>query len=147
MQQGKPGTPIVYDVFDLLEVDGEPLVDRPLEERRARLEELLDTSGRRCGSRGVFDDGEALFEAAKEQGLEGVMAKRLGSRYRRGKRSRDWLKVKTHGRQEFVICGYTRGQGRRAGGFGALVLGAYARRRARYVGNAAPASRTATSPS
>ena len=52
-----------------------------------------------------------------------MMAKRLGSRYLPGKRSHDWVKVKTHGRQEFVICGYTRGQGRRVGGFGALVLG------------------------
>ena len=98
MQQGKPGTPIVYFVFDLLEVDGEPLVDLPLEERRKRLEKLLDKRNRTVRYSETFDDGEALFEAAKQQHLEGIMAKRLGSKYLPGRRSRDWLKVKGHGR-------------------------------------------------
>jgi bifunctional non-homologous end joining protein LigD len=69
------------------------------------------------------------------QGLEGVMAKRPGSRYLEGRRTRDWLKIKTHGRQEFVICGWTKGQGRRAGSFGALVLGAYRGKQLHWVGN------------
>ncbi len=75
MQQGKPGTPLAYEVFDVLEVDGEPVVDLPLTERRARLEELLAPNPVVQLS-GVFEDGEALLEAASEQGLEGVMAKR-----------------------------------------------------------------------
>jgi len=116
MQQGKPGTPLVYEVFDLLELDGEPVVDLPLTERRERLEALLAPS-RFVQLSGVFHDGEALLEAAREQRLEGVMAKRAASRYLEGKRGRDWLKVKTHGRQEFVICGWTKGQGRREGRF------------------------------
>ncbi|HEX5174962.1 MAG TPA: DNA ligase D [Gaiellaceae bacterium] len=134
MQQGKAGTPLVYEVFDLLEIDGEPLVDRPLAERRERLEALLAPS-RVVQMSGAFQDGEALLEAAKEQRLEGVMAKRAASRYQAGSRGRDWLKVKTHGRQEFVICGWTKGQGRREGTFGSLVLGV--RRGAQYawVGN------------
>jgi bifunctional non-homologous end joining protein LigD len=134
MQQGKAGTPLVYEVFDLLEIDGEPLVDRPLTERRERLEALLAPS-RVVQMSGAFQDGEALLEAAKEQRLEGVMAKRAASRYQAGSRGRDWLKVKTHGRQEFVICGWTKGQGRREGTFGSLVLGV--RRGAQYawVGN------------
>ena len=70
-----------------------------------------------------FDDGEALLEAATAQGLEGVVAKRRVSRYAEGKRTRDWLKLKTHGEQEFVVAGYTRGAGRRAGTFGLLALG------------------------
>jgi bifunctional non-homologous end joining protein LigD len=122
MQQGKPGTPLVYEVFDLLELDGDPVVDLPLTERRARLEALLAPSSVVQLS-GAFDDGEALLEAAREQKLEGVMAKRAASRYQVGGRGRDWLKVKTRGRQEFVICGWTRGQGRREGRFGSLVLG------------------------
>ena len=122
MQQGKPGTPLVYEVFDVLEVDGEPLAGLPLTERRARLEQLVVPSGTVQVS-GVFDDGDALLEAAKEHELEGVMAKKAASRYHEGKRGGDWLKIKTHGRQEFVICGWTKGQGRRAGAFGALVLG------------------------
>src|SRR6266436_2984707 len=135
MQQGKPGTPIVYEVFDALEIDGLPILDLPLEERRERLEALLDARVQAVQISGFFDDGEALYEAALEQHLEGVMAKRLGSRYAEGRRTRDWLKVKTHGRQEFVICGWTKGQGRRAGSFGALVLGAYRGGELVWVGN------------
>ena len=122
MQQAKPGTPLVYEVFDLLELDGKPLLDLPLTERRERLEALMAPS-RVVQLSGAFEDGEALLEAAREQGLEGLMAKRAGSRYQEGKRGREWLKVKTHGRQEFVICGWTKGQGRREGRFGSLVLG------------------------
>jgi bifunctional non-homologous end joining protein LigD len=135
MQQGKRGTPIVYEVFDALEIDGVPILDLPLEERRERLEELLDARVQSVQISGFFDDGEALYEAALEQKLEGVMAKRRGSRYAEGKRTRDWLKVKTHGRQEFVVCGWTKGQGRRAGSFGSLVLGTYRGSELVWVGN------------
>jgi len=135
MQQGKPGTPIVYYVFDVLEVEGEPLIDLPLVERRRRLEGLLDKRNRTVRLSETFDDGAALYEAAKEQGLEGIMAKRLDSRYLPGKRSRDWLKIKTHGEQEFVIAGYTKGTGRRASSFGSLVLGYYRGGELVYAGN------------
>jgi bifunctional non-homologous end joining protein LigD len=135
MQQGKPGTPIVYYVFDLLEVDGEPLLDRPLTERRARLDKLLDRRSRTIRLSETFDDGAALLEAAREQGLEGVIAKRADSRYAEGKRTRDSLKVKTHGRQEFIVAGYTKGQGRRAGRFGSLVLAVRRGDELVYVGN------------
>ncbi len=132
MQQGS--TRLAYEVFDLLEADGEPVVDLPLTERRARLEKLLAPNPVVQLS-GVFEDGEALLEAADELGLEGVMAKRPSSRYSEGGRGRDWLKIKTHGRQEFVICGYTKGQGRRSGSFGALVLGVHRGREWEWVGN------------
>src|SRR5437870_2466422 len=135
MQQGKPGTPIVYYVFDVLEVDGEPLVDLPLVERRKRLEQLLDKRNRTVRLSETFDDGNALYEAAKEQGLEGIVAKRLDSRYLQGKRTRDWLKIKTHGRQEFVIAGFTKGTGRRASSFGSLVLAYYQGDELVYAGN------------
>ena len=125
MQQGKAGTPIVLYVFDVLEVENEPLIDLPLTARRERLEELLDRRNRTVRLSDAFDDGEALFHAAQEQRLEGVIAKQRDSRYEPGKRSRSWLKVKTHGRQEFVIAGYTRGKGTRQTGFGSLVLGVY----------------------
>ncbi len=75
MQQGKKGTPLVYEAFDLLEVDGVPILDLPLTERRERLEQLLDARQRAVQVSGAFGDGEALLEAAAEQGLEGVMAK------------------------------------------------------------------------
>jgi bifunctional non-homologous end joining protein LigD len=135
MQQAKSGTPIVYYLFDLLEVDGEPIVDLPLEERRKRLEKLLDKRNKTARFSESFDDGEALLAAANAQGLEGIMSKRLGSLYLPGKRSRDWLKIKGHGRQEFVIAGYTRGQGRRERTLGSLVLGAYEGKELVYAGN------------
>ena len=135
MQQGKPGTPIVYEVFDVLEVEGKPLVDLPLAERRARLETLLDRRNTTVRLSEAFEDGKALFEAALKQRLEGVIAKRADSPYRQGKRTREWLKVKTHGRQEFVIAGYTKGQGRRSGRVGSLVLGVWRGGELAYVGN------------
>ena len=135
MQQGKAGTPIVYFVFDLLEVEGESLVDLPIEERRKRLQKLLDKRNRTIRYSETFDDGEALLEAANQQSLEGIMAKRLGSKYLPGRRTPEWLKIKGRGRQEFVIAGYTRGQGRRAGTFGSLVLATYERGDLVYVGN------------
>jgi bifunctional non-homologous end joining protein LigD len=135
MQQGKAGTPLVYYAFDLLELEGEPLIDLPLVERRKRLEKLLDKRNRTVRLSESFDDGKALLQAAKEQQLEGIIAKRLDSRYAVGRRTRDWLKIKTHGEQEFVIAGFTKGTGRRASSFGSLVLGYYRGGELVYAGN------------
>ncbi|HWQ01010.1 MAG TPA: DNA ligase D, partial [Gaiellaceae bacterium] len=135
MQQAKTGTPLVYEVFDVLEVEGEPLADLPLHQRRERLAKLLDRRNATVRMSETFEDGEALYEAAMEQRLEGIVAKRADSPYRQGRRTRDWLKIKTHGRQEFVIAGYTKGQGRRSGRFGSLVLGVWRGRELVYVGN------------
>ena len=127
--------PLVYYAFDLLEVDGEPLLAQPLSERRRRLRELLDGSSPTVRFSEAFDDGEALFAAARERGLEGIVAKRRSSPYRQGRRTREWLKIKAEHSDEFVIAGYTRGSGRRAGTFGALVLGIVEGGALRYVGN------------
>ena len=135
MQQGKQGTPLVYALFDVLEIDGAPVLDLPLTERRTRLEALIDARQKTIQVSGFFEDGEALLAAAVERGLEGVLAKRPESRYLEGKRSPDWLKIKTHGREEFVICGWTKGQGKRSGLFGALVLGTYRGKELHWVGN------------
>ena len=133
MQQG--GTALVYYVFDVLEVEGVPLVDLTLRERRERLEQLLDRRNRCVRLSETFDDGDALYEAADQQELEGIVAKRLDSRYAEGRRNRDWVKVKTHGRQEFIIAGYTHGGGRRASTFGSLILAVREGDELRYVGN------------
>jgi bifunctional non-homologous end joining protein LigD len=135
MQQGKPDTRYIYVVFDVLEVEGAPLVDLPLVERRERLEQLLDRRKADVQFSEAFEDGERLLEAAKAQRYEGIVAKKPDSRYRPGQRTSDWLKIKTHNRQEFVIAGYTKGQGRRSGRFGSLVLGTYEGGELRYVGN------------
>ncbi|HVD66714.1 MAG TPA: DNA ligase D [Gaiellaceae bacterium] len=133
MQRGD-GT-IVYYVFDLLELEGKPLIDLPLEERRETLAGLLDRRNRTVLLSETFDDGPGLLEAAAAQRLEGVIAKKLGSRYEPGRRSRNWLKVKTHGRQEFIIAGYTRGKGRRSGTLGSLILAVNRGQGLEYVGN------------
>jgi bifunctional non-homologous end joining protein LigD len=131
MQQGRGK--LVYYVFDVLEIDGEPVVDRPLGERRRLLGELLDRRSQTVRLSEVFDDGEALLEAAAQQGLEGVMAKRAASAYEQ-KRSRNWVKVKVRPEQEFIVAGYTKGQGRRAR-LGSLVLAVQERGGLRWVGN------------
>ncbi len=133
MQQGG-GSPVFY-AFDLLEEAGEQLLGEPLEERRARLAGLLDRRSRLVRLSEGFADGAALLRAAQEQELEGIVAKRLGSRYAPGRRTRDWLKLKTHGRQEFVVAGYTRGSGSRETTFGSLVLGVVEGGELRYAGN------------
>jgi bifunctional non-homologous end joining protein LigD len=133
MQQGTG--PLVIFVFDLLELDGEPLLDLPLTERRRLLEQLLDRRNRTVRLSEAFDDGVGLYEAAREQHLEGVVSKKRDSRYQPGRRTRDWLKIKTHGRQEFVIVGYTKGKGRRANSLGALILAVREGDELRYVGN------------
>jgi bifunctional non-homologous end joining protein LigD len=133
MQQGSG--PLVLYVFDVLELDGEPLLERPLGERREILEGLIDRRSRAVRVSETFDDGAGLYAAAKDQGLEGILAKRAESRYQPGRRTREWLKIKTHGRQEFVIAGYTRGKGRRASSLGSLVLAVPEGGRLVYAGN------------
>ena len=135
MQQGKPETQYIYVVFDVLEVEGEPLVDLPLVERRGRLMQLLDRRKADIQVSETFEDGAGLFTVAQDQGYEGVLAKRPDSRYEPGRRTSHWLKIKTHNREEFVIAGLTEGQGRRSGRFGSLVLGTYEGDKLRYVGN------------
>jgi bifunctional non-homologous end joining protein LigD len=122
-------------VFDLLEVDGEPLVHLPLEERRRRLEKLVIPGAGSVLVSPQFDDGEALLRAARDQGLEGVVAKRLDSAYQPGRRVAEWRKKKLRTGQELVIVGYTKGQGRRTGGFGALVLAVHEAGGLRWAGN------------
>ncbi len=127
--------PLVFYAFDLLELDGETLVDEPLLERKQRLEQLLDGRNRTVRFSSHFDDGEALLAAAREQQLEGLIAKRSSSRYASGRRTRDWLKIKLLAEQEFVVAGYTKGTGHRSGTFGALVLAVNEGEELRYVGN------------
>ena len=133
MQQGDGA--IVYYVFDVLELEGRPLIDLPLEARRAELAKLLDRRNRTVLLSEAFDDGAELLAAAEKEGLEGVIAKKARSRYEPGRRSRNWLKVKTHGRQEFIIAGYTRGKGRRSGTLGSLILAVSRGKGLEYVGN------------
>jgi bifunctional non-homologous end joining protein LigD len=132
LQEGA-GTPALV-LFDLLELDSETLLDEPLRERRKRLVALVQGGGQVLVSP-QFDDGEALLTAARAQELEGVVAKRADSRYRPGRRSADWHKLKLRRTQEVVVVGYTRGQGRRAQGFGALIVAVHDAGGLRWAGN------------
>ncbi len=111
-------------LFDLLHLDGTSQLSRTYDERRAALEGL-GIGAPRWGVTGSFTDasGDDVLRAAVEAGMEGVVAKRRNSPYRPGKRSRDWVKVKSQRMQEVVIGGYTRGNGERRADFGALILG------------------------
>jgi bifunctional non-homologous end joining protein LigD len=132
LQEGGGTSALV--LFDLLELESEQLLDEPLGERRRRLEELV-APGAGVVVSPQFDDGAALLAAARQQGLEGVVAKQVGSPYRPGRRTPDWQKLKLRQTQEVVIAGFTRGQGRRAGVFGALVAGVHDAGALRWAGN------------
>jgi bifunctional non-homologous end joining protein LigD len=116
-------TPVVYAIFDLLHLDGRSLMGLPYRERRARLE-ALSLKGRGWHVPAAHrDGGERLLRATREQGLEGVLAKRVDSRYEAGRRTGAWLKVKHTLRQELVIGGWIPGAGKRAERIGALLMG------------------------
>jgi bifunctional non-homologous end joining protein LigD len=115
--------PVTYLVFDLLYLDGRNLMDEPYSARRELLEGLgLEGESWQTPAHSVGHARE-LLAAAAERELEGIVLKRLDSRYAPGKRSSAWLKVKNLGRQEFVIGGWLPGEGRRKSTIGALLLG------------------------
>ncbi len=117
--------PVTYVIFDLLWLDGHPLLDMPYRERRKHLL-AMGLDGDHWRVPGHHEgDGSALLAATREQGLEGVVAKRLDSRYAPGRRDGSWLKIKNSRRQELVIGGWTEGRGARAGRLGALELGVH----------------------
>jgi bifunctional non-homologous end joining protein LigD len=115
--------PVVYVVFDLLYLDGQDLTCEPYSRRRALLEGL-ELSGESWQTPGhSVGHAKELLAASREQGLEGVMLKRLDSIYCPGKRTGTWLKVKNTSRQEMVVGGWTPGEGRRRNQLGALLVG------------------------
>jgi bifunctional non-homologous end joining protein LigD len=117
--------PVTYMVFDLLWQDGHALLDQPYTERRRLLGQLKLTGASWQTPPWEKGGGEAMLEASAKAGLEGVMAKKLDSRYEPGRRSGAWVKVKNHNRQELVIGGWLEGEGKRRGYPGALLVGYY----------------------
>ena len=128
-------TPATYLVFDVLHLDGRSLLDEPYAERR-RILDSLALSGPSWQTPPWFEGGgAAVLEASKQQGLEGVIAKKLDSRYYAGKRSDCWLKIKNLRTQEVVIGGWKPGEGRRKGAIGSLLLGVPDSDGLQYVGH------------
>jgi bifunctional non-homologous end joining protein LigD len=116
--------PVTFVAFDLLYADGQLLVDEPYDERRARLDGLALSGATFITTESFRDvEGRDIMAAAVQNGLEGVIAKRRDGPYRPGRRSPDWVKVKSLRTQEAVIGGWTEGKGAREGSVGALLLG------------------------
>lgn len=132
-REGKdPSIGVVYIAFDLLWLDGKSLMGQPCSERRAALE-ALDLECPEAWVPPAHDEGASLLEAGAQLGLEGIVAKRRDSRYEAGKRTGAWVKIKNVLSQEFVIGGYSKGEGSR-GELGALLLGYYDGDELRYAG-------------
>jgi bifunctional non-homologous end joining protein LigD len=128
IEQRRRETPVTFVVFDLLHLDGENT--RPLlyPERRELLEGLgLDGDSWQTPANHP-GPGEDLLEAARRRALEGIVAKRLDSPYRPGKRTGEWIKTRLWKRQEFVIGGYNPGEGSRSGRVGSLLVGYWDKR-------------------
>ncbi|MGH2691468.1 MAG: non-homologous end-joining DNA ligase [Actinomycetota bacterium] len=117
--------PVTLFAFDLLWYEGRELIQERLEDRRALLEEIVTETDQIRLTYVVEEAGQTFFESAKELGFEGVVAKRVGSLYQPGRRTKDWRKIKAVKEQECVILGWTQGTGSRSATFGALLVGAY----------------------
>src|SRR5262245_368651 len=132
VERARGTVPVSAVFFDALALEGRDLRKLPLTERKALLALVGPARGVIRFGDHVAEQGQAFYEAAAEQRLEGIVAKRAESRYTGG-RTREWLKIKCHLRQEFVVGGWTDPQGAR-GWFGALHLGVYDGDRLVYVG-------------
>lgn len=117
--------PFTFVAFDLLYIDGEWIDGEPWDRRRDRLAAVVSPDSRPALmlSDHVVGTGRDLFALARENDLEGIIAKRRDAPYRAGRRTPDWLKVKTHREAEVVIGGFTEGAGSRRGTVGALLVG------------------------
>lgn len=112
-----------YYVFDILYAGDKALYDLPLLQRKKVLEAVVRPDRIVKLVQSLGQDGEIAFEACFKNGLEGIVGKQVNSVYEPGKRTRQWVKVKTAQSSEFLICGYTKGTGARARTFGSLLLG------------------------
>ena len=112
-----------FYAFDVLSIDDHDTITLPYEDRRRLLAEVVEAGPNWSVPAHRIGDGQALLDATAERGLEGVMAKRLGSTYRPGTRTKEWRKVKHRQQAEVVIGGYTAGTGNRTSSFGALLVG------------------------
>jgi len=124
---------LIYYLFDLLWLEGRDLTGLPLSERRNLLQSIVPAEGIIRYSDSFETSGTKFFASAQKLGLEGIMAKRMGSLYVPGARTREWLKIKTTSRQEVVIGGYTRNEGT-SKQFSSLLVGVFENGRLQYTG-------------
>jgi bifunctional non-homologous end joining protein LigD len=127
LEKGEQKPPLYYYLFDLLHLNGSDLRSQPLEERRDRLQNLLQDAPEDLRFSVSFEaEINELLEKTRSFGLEGLVGKQQGSQYESGRRSGAWIKLKVVQNQEFVIGGYTIPAGGRKY-FGALIVGYYSR--------------------
>ena len=124
---------LLYYVFDVLWLDGKNLMDLTLKERKAILQSMVPEEGLIRIGFSVEAKGTEFFSAARQMGLEGIIAKRSESTYIPDSRSKDWLKIKVQQRQEVIVAGYTKNDGS-AKAFSSLLLGVYEKDQLKYVG-------------
>jgi bifunctional non-homologous end joining protein LigD len=132
-ERGGAANPFLYEVFDLLYLDGRSLLDEPLEVRRSLLQEVLRADPRVRLSEDIAGEGLAFFEAARTRGLEGIMAKDRRAPYQPGARTMAWQKIKIRPEQELIVGGWKRGLGS-AADLGALLVGVFEDGALRYTG-------------
>ena len=126
--------PVTYMVFDVVWQDGHSLLKETYLARRKHLEALKLKGASWQTPPYEKGGGAAMLEASRKAGLEGIMGKKLDSAYEPGRRSGAWVKLKNHNRQEFVICGWLEGEGKRGNNPGALLLGYYDKEKLVYAG-------------
>jgi len=126
--------PIQYYVFDLLELNGHDTTGLKLTERKELLQKLIPENEVIKYSDHIVEKGKSFFKVSKEKDLEGIMAKKMDSKYYQGKRSSDWLKIKNHQTAEAIIAGYTEPAGARKY-FGALILASKEGGKLAYIGH------------
>jgi bifunctional non-homologous end joining protein LigD len=126
--------PVTYMAFDVLWRDGHSLMETPYGERRKELATLKLAGPSWQTPPFEKGGGQAMLEASAKAGLEGIVGKRLDSKYEPGRRSGSWVKVKNHNRQELVIGGWLDGEGKRKGYPGALLVGYYKDGKLVYAG-------------
>lgn len=127
--------PVTFMLFDILHLDAEPAINLPYVQRRELLEDVVTAGARWQVPAWFHDDGAHAMRLSRQLGMEGVVAKRLQSPYRPGRRSPEWTKVKNFRAQEVVIGGWTTGRGRRSATMGSLLVGVYEAGRLVYAGN------------
>lgn len=133
--RGVAKVPLDLVLFDVVFVNGEWLGSRPLLERTVAIPEAVELEDRVVFSETIPEHGLALFEAARQRGLEGIVAKRSNSLYVPGRRTRDWIKLKVVRRIDCVIGGWSPGLGSRSSSMGALLLGLFDGAGLKYIGS------------
>jgi bifunctional non-homologous end joining protein LigD len=132
-RQMMQSVPLDYFAFDVMYADGYDLRRVPLVERKDFLQQILSGNERIHFSEHIAEQGEAMYEAARSKGLEGIVAKLKNSTYA-GERTSTWVKLKIVSELDAVVAGYTEGRGSRKF-FGALVLGLYEGRELKFIGS------------